>query len=418
MLGLDPELVVHMLNVDLEAKPVAQPARVFHTDIEEQIIKEVKKLLAVGFIRPIQHPRWLSNIVQVKKKNGQIRCCIDFRNLNRVCPKDEFPLPNLNLLIDSAAGNAMISFMDGFSEYNKIRMAPKDMEKTAFKTPRGNFYYTMMHFRLKNAGVTYQRTMTAIHDMMHRELEDFWRQSLRPSPSYSRRDKASSGKRSSKRPFTADYDEPSYGASPNPQKATIGKRPLLLYLATSSYAIGKLIAQEDGSGVEQPVYYISRTLKDAETRYPRAKRACLAIVYASQRLCHYFLAYEVWLITKSHVIKALLWQPILSGKYKAYLTELSTTLEMGVKHLKVIGDSNLVVCQTKGIFSLKEPNLASYRTMTQKMEEKFSTFEIKHTLRSENRYADALAALGLQIAFEGSNTRIEVTSGRSPLLNC
>ena len=66
---LDPELVVHMLNLDLEAKPVAQLARVFHIEIEEQIVNEVQKLLAAGFIKPIQHPRWMSNIVPVKKKN-------------------------------------------------------------------------------------------------------------------------------------------------------------------------------------------------------------------------------------------------------------------------------------------------------------------------------------------------------------
>ena len=92
MLGIDPELMAHTLNVDLKAKPVAQPARIFHTEIEGQIVKEVQKLLAVGFIKLIQHPRWLSNIVPVKKKNRQIRCFVDFRNLNRVYPKDEFPL--------------------------------------------------------------------------------------------------------------------------------------------------------------------------------------------------------------------------------------------------------------------------------------------------------------------------------------
>ena len=86
----------------------------------------------------------------------------------------------------------------------------------------------------------------------------------------------------------------------------VHKKPLLLYLAANSYVIGALIAQKDGGGVEQPVYYISRTLKDAETHYPRAERACLAIVYASQRLRHYFSAYEVWLMTKSYAIKVLL----------------------------------------------------------------------------------------------------------------
>ena len=72
MSGLDPRLVVHSLNVNLGTKPVIQPTRVFHTEIEAQITQEVKKLLAAGFIKPIQHPKWLSNIVSVKKKNGQI----------------------------------------------------------------------------------------------------------------------------------------------------------------------------------------------------------------------------------------------------------------------------------------------------------------------------------------------------------
>ena len=97
-------------------------------------------MLAANFIKPIQHPRWLSNIVLEKKKNGQIRCCVDFRNLNRVYPKVEFPLLNMNLLIDFAALNDMFSFMDGFSGYNQIRIAPKDVEKIAFRMPIRKFY--------------------------------------------------------------------------------------------------------------------------------------------------------------------------------------------------------------------------------------------------------------------------------------
>ena len=109
-----------------------------------------------------------------EEKNGQIRCCVDFRNLKNVCPKDEFPLPNINLLVDLAVGNSMFSFMDVYNGYNQIRMAAKDVEKTAFGTPIRNFYHIMMPFGLKNAGATYQRTMIAIfHDMMHREIKDY-----------------------------------------------------------------------------------------------------------------------------------------------------------------------------------------------------------------------------------------------------
>ena len=103
-------------------------------------------------------------------------------------------------------------------------------------------------------------------------------------------------------------------------------------------------------------------------------------------------------------------------EYEAYLTGLATTLEMGVKHLKVMGDLNLVVYQAKGIFSLKEPNLASYRAMAQKMEEKFSTFEIEHTPRNEIRFADVLAALGSQIIFEGDITRIEISKRKESII--
>ena len=104
------------------------------------------------------------------------------------------------------------------------------------------------------------------------------------------------------------------------------------------------------------------------------------------------------------------------AEYEAYLTGLATVLEMGVKHLKVLGDSNLVICQAKGSFSLKEPSLAPYRAMAQRMEEKFSTFEIEYAPRNENRFADALATLDSQIIFEGSSTNIEVSKREESII--
>ena len=110
----------------------------------------------------------------MKKKNSQIRCCVDFCDLDKACPKDEFPLPNIDFLVDSVVGSSMFSFMDGYNGYNQIKMATKDAEKTTFRAPIGNFYYIVMPFGLKNAGATYQHTMTAnFHDMMHQEIEDY-----------------------------------------------------------------------------------------------------------------------------------------------------------------------------------------------------------------------------------------------------
>jgi ribonuclease HI len=300
--------------------------------------------------------------------------------------------------------------------------------------------------------------------------------------------------------------------------APIFGKPLRLYLASNSQAIGALIAQEDDSRVEQPVYYVSRALKDAESRYSGAELSCLTLIYASQRLRHYFLAHKVQLMTKSHPIKSLLQRPVLSGRlwllqlsqyeiiaetptaiknqaianiaqfpgednssisdevpgeinevflaglvdsvwtlkfdglstgasagasivlckddgeavtkffkfdfpcsnnvaeYEAYLAGLAITYEMGIKHLRVIGDSNLVVCQVLGEFSLKEPSLAPYRALAQKLEAKFSTFEIERAQRNENRYADALATLGSQIAFKGEEMDVTICKKMKPII--
>ena len=105
-----------------------------------------------------------------------------------------------------------------------------------------------------------------------------------------------------------------------------------------------------------------------------------------------------------------------TAEYETYLTGLVTALEMGVKHLKVLGDSNLVVCQAKGSFSLKEPSLTPYRVMAQRMEEKFLTFEIEHAPRNKNQFADALTALGSQIIFKGNSANIEVSKREESII--
>ncbi|WKA03678.1 hypothetical protein VitviT2T_021777 [Vitis vinifera] len=106
------------------------------------------------------------------RPDGKVRVCVDFRDLNKASPKDDFPLPHIDLLVDGTAGHSMLSFMDGFSGYNQILMAPEDMEKTAFITEWGTYCYRVMPFGLKNAGATYQRAATTLfHDMMHRDVE-------------------------------------------------------------------------------------------------------------------------------------------------------------------------------------------------------------------------------------------------------
>ncbi len=120
----------------------------------------------------VTYPEWLANIVPVPKKDGKVRVCVNYRDLNRANTKDDFPLPHIDVLVDSTANNAMYSFMDGFSGYNQILMNIEDKVKTIFITLWGVYCYTVMPFGLKNVGATYQRMATTIlHDMIVKEVE-------------------------------------------------------------------------------------------------------------------------------------------------------------------------------------------------------------------------------------------------------
>ena len=119
-------------------------------------------MLEAGFIREVEYLDWLANVVVVLKKEGKWRVCADYTSLNNACPKDSFPLPRIDQIVDSIAGQGMLSFLDAFSRYHQIPMGPADKEKTAFIMPHGLYCYKVMPFGLKNVGATYQRLMTKI----------------------------------------------------------------------------------------------------------------------------------------------------------------------------------------------------------------------------------------------------------------
>ena len=93
--------------------------------------------MEAGSIREVQYPEWVANVVLVKNSSGKWRVCTDFTDLNKACPKDSFPLPRIDQLVDATAGHELLSFMDAYSGYNQIRMDPKDEEKTSFITNQG-----------------------------------------------------------------------------------------------------------------------------------------------------------------------------------------------------------------------------------------------------------------------------------------
>ena len=172
MPGLDPKVAVHRLSIRKGVSPKKQSQRRFHPELIPKIEKEVNKLIESSFICKVKFPTWIANIVLVTKRNSQHHVYVDFQDLNDACPKDDFPLPVTELVIDSTTGHEALSFMDCTTGYNKIQMKPNDQEATTFCTPKGIFWYKVMPFSLKNAGATYQRVMqTIFEDMLHKMVE-------------------------------------------------------------------------------------------------------------------------------------------------------------------------------------------------------------------------------------------------------
>jgi hypothetical protein len=183
MSGIDPSIVVHEIKTYPGAKPVRQCLRLVHPRKVAAIKLEVEKLLKASFIYPVALTEWVSNPVPIDKKGGSIRVCVDYWDINKACPKDNFPTPFIDQIVDDCASSEIFSLMDGFSGYNQINIAPEDQHKMTFICPWGTFAYRKLPFGLKNAGATFQRAMSyAFHDIKHivqPYLDDFPAHSLR-----------------------------------------------------------------------------------------------------------------------------------------------------------------------------------------------------------------------------------------------
>ena len=155
--GIDPAVITHKLNISPSFKPIKQKRRSSTPERQKAINEEVNKILQAKAIREVEYPAWLANVVLVKKANAKWRLCIDFIDVNRPYPKDSFPLPQIDLIVDATVEHELLSFMDTFSGYNHIRMDPSDEEKTSFVTGQGTYYYQVIPFGLKNTRATYQR---------------------------------------------------------------------------------------------------------------------------------------------------------------------------------------------------------------------------------------------------------------------
>jgi hypothetical protein len=155
----DTSTIQHTIPIKEDEKPFRKKLRRINLLLLPLIKKEVRKLFDAKIIVSLRFSKWLANLVPVRKKSGEIRLCVDFRNLNMVSLKDYYPIPKMDHILQKVVGSQRMPMLDGFLGYNQILVHLVDQEKTTFTTPWGTFMYAKMPFWLMNTGATFQRAM-------------------------------------------------------------------------------------------------------------------------------------------------------------------------------------------------------------------------------------------------------------------
>ncbi|GJU05758.1 reverse transcriptase domain-containing protein [Tanacetum coccineum] len=345
--GIPRAITEHSLDTYPHIEPKAQKKRSLATYRRKVMTDEVNEWLKAGIIRRVRYPTWVANPVLVKKVDRSWRMCIDFKDLNKACPKDLYPLPEIDWKIESLMGFQYKCFLDAYKGYHQIQMTKKDEEKTTFHTEEGVFCYTKMPFGLKNARATYQRLVDSAfkEKIWAQYLERMWTNGelsvdLKDiikdiEQTFSTLRRINMKLNPKKCSFAMEegkflgYVVTSEGIRANPEKAkavmdmsspktlkqmqslsgklaalnqaaeaaflemkklvselptlTTPKKGETLMMAAANEAVSAVLLTER-NGRQMPIHYVSRSLQGAETKYAPMEKLALALVHAARRL--------------------------------------------------------------------------------------------------------------------------------------
>ncbi|XP_027166325.1 uncharacterized protein LOC113766318 [Coffea eugenioides] len=379
--GISPSICMHRILLENGCKPVVETQRRLNPNMKEVVRNEILKWLDAGIVFPISDSVWISPIHVVPKKGGMTtivgkndelipsrlvvgwRVCIDYRKLNTVTRKDHFPLPFLDQLLERIAGYEFYCFLDGFSGYNQIAIAPEDQEKTTFTCPYGTFAFRRMPFGLCNAPATFQRCMMAIFSdyiekIMEIFMDDFsvygssFDQCLHnlekgievdqakievieklPPPSNVKGIRSFLGHAGFYRRFIKDFskivkplcdllckdtpfqfDDNCLVAFERLKKELISapiitspdwSLPFELMCDASDYAVGAVLGQKK-EGRLHVIYYASKLLNEAQLNYATTEKELLAVIFALDKFRSYLVGSKVIIYTDHAALKYLL----------------------------------------------------------------------------------------------------------------
>ncbi|GKV31653.1 hypothetical protein SLEP1_g40325 [Rubroshorea leprosula] len=349
MPGIPTSVFQHKLSTNPLKRPIAQKRRLFEGERLKVIKEEVEKLLQADFIRRVDYCEWVTNPVLVKKANGKWRMCIDYTNLNDACPKDCYPMPNIDKLVEAASGNERLSLLDAYSGYHQVPMSPEDEEKTSFYAGDEIYCYVIMPFGLKNAVVKSLKADDHLTDL-EETFNNLRQNRMRLNPAkciFGVESGKFLGFMVSRRGIEVNPKKIRAIAEMEPPKSVkdiqrlTGRVAALHWFISKSadkclsfFKIMRSAAQKDESDEaistvlvreeakqQKPIYYISSVLHGAELRYPIAEKAALAIVTSTRKLRPYFQSHPI-IILIDQPLRQILQKPECFGRLIKWAVEL------------------------------------------------------------------------------------------------
>ncbi|GJR49156.1 reverse transcriptase domain-containing protein [Tanacetum coccineum] len=302
-------------------------------------------------MKKVKHQTWVANLVMVKKSDGGWRMCVDFININKACPKDCYPLPEIDWKVESLSGFRLKCFLDAYKGYHQIQMAEGDEDKTIFFAGEGVFCYQKMPFGLKNAEATYQRLVDKVfHDQIRRNLEAYVNDMVLKS--------------TSEEEILADIKE--------------------------TFEKGHKCSFVRKREKEQvPIYFVSRVLQGTELNYPGKENLILALVHAARRTdADRPRGKRIYLCLTLRIQNNK-----QQSRIRNTIGRVTNITRDGNYKLGNFLDSQLLVNQIKGTYAAKQPTIKEYLQKTKEALKDFDSYTIEHIRRNQNKKADALSKM-------------------------
>ncbi|XP_070002095.1 uncharacterized protein [Nicotiana sylvestris] len=390
MPGLSTDLVVHKLPTDPSFPSVKQKLRKFKIDMSVKIKEEITKHLTTKVIQVTRYPTWLANIVPVPKKDDKTRVCVDYRDLNKASPNDDFPLLNIHILIDNYAKHEIRSFVDCYAGYHQILMDEYNLKfnpaKCAFGVPSGK----LLGFVVSRHGIELDPSkIKAIQDL--------------PPP----KNKTELLKKNVAVKWTDECQEvfdkiKRYLSNPLVLVPPEPGRPLILYFTVLGNSFGCVLGQHDVTGKkEQAIYYLSKRFTPYEVMCvdevdhdvkpgwklffdgaANMKGVGIGVVLICETGQHYPVTAQLRFYCTDNM-----------AGYETCILGLRLSIDMGVQEILVLGDSDLLVHQIQGEWETRDLKLILYRQCLHDVCQRFRSVEFRHIPRIHNEIADALATL-------------------------